>query len=280
MGSHLPPATLSVLEQQPTLPAPAQQLRVLLAEDQPINQRVVVRILEKRGHSLMDVGNGREALEALVSQSFDVVLMDVQMPDMDGIEATRVIRLQERGTARHQPIVVLTAYAIKGDRERFLAEGFDGYLSKPIASSALYETIERLVSSPAPLSIAWPDKPALAAFAPGPLNAAWDQAAALARVDNDTPFLKELIRIFLNISSNFLAELEAAVTRRDAAAIARVAHTLKGNVAMLCATPTLEQTLLVENKAIKADLDGIEADFAELKRRLIDLQAALETFAC
>ena len=119
-------------------------LRVLVAEDNLVNQRVVVRLLEKRGHQVLVANNGREAVEALQEQKFDLVLMDVQMPEMDGFEATAVIREQETSTGRHQRVVAMTAHAMKGDRERCLQAGMDGYLSKPVNPKELFEVLEGL----------------------------------------------------------------------------------------------------------------------------------------
>jgi PAS domain S-box-containing protein len=121
---------------------PAAFLRVLVAEDNPVNQRLVVRLLEKRGHSVQVAVNGREALQALDKERFDLVLMDVQMPEMDGVEATVAIRETEKGTGLHTPIIALTANAIKGDREKYLASGMDGYLAKPIRSLELDQLLE------------------------------------------------------------------------------------------------------------------------------------------
>jgi two-component system sensor histidine kinase/response regulator len=114
-------------------------LHVLLAEDNAINQLVMKRLLEKRGHRVVVVADGRQALAALDRDTFDLVFMDVQMPDMDGVEATRAIRAKElmSGGGAHQPIVALTAHAMIGDRERFLAAGMDGYLTKPIEPAAI-----------------------------------------------------------------------------------------------------------------------------------------------
>jgi CheY-like chemotaxis protein len=120
---------------------PASFLRVLVAEDNPVNQRLAVRLLEKRGHRVEVVANGREALQALDKQRFDLVLMDVQMPEMDGVEATAAIRRKERGSGWHTPIVALTANAMKGDREKYLTSGMDGYLTKPIRPLELDELL-------------------------------------------------------------------------------------------------------------------------------------------
>jgi two-component system sensor histidine kinase/response regulator len=126
-------------------------LRLLLAEDNPINQRLALRLLEKRGHSAALATTGQEALAAIEREPFDLVLMDVQMPEMDGLEATRIIRVRENGTGRHLPIVAMTAHAMKGDSERCLAAGMDAYLSKPIGARELYETIENLISPSVPV---------------------------------------------------------------------------------------------------------------------------------
>jgi len=117
-------------------------LRVLLAEDNLVNQRLAVRLLEKRGHRVVVAATGLEALKALEKESFDLVLMDVQMPEMDGLEATAIIREKEKGTGHRQPIVALTAHAMKGDREKCIEGGMDGYLSKPIRPQELDQLLE------------------------------------------------------------------------------------------------------------------------------------------
>src|SRR3984957_7158483 len=121
---------------------PAASLSVLLAEDNPVNQRLAVRLLEKRGHHVVVAGNGAEALTAMDKQDFDLVFMDVQMPEMDGLEATAVIRGKEKITGKHQPIIALTAHAMKGDREKCIAGGMDGYLTKPIRPQELDDVLE------------------------------------------------------------------------------------------------------------------------------------------
>ena len=122
--------------------APLRRLHILLAEDNRVNQRLATRLLERRGHSVVVVENGQEALSVLEQSSFDLVLMDVQMPLMDGIEATIAIREKERATRAHQDVIALTAHAMKGDQERCLAAGMDGYLSKPIHIHELDELLK------------------------------------------------------------------------------------------------------------------------------------------
>jgi CheY-like chemotaxis protein len=128
-------------------PVPADNacpLRILLAEDNPINQRIALELLNKRGHSTVVAGDGLRALEAFANQPFDVVLMDVQMPEMDGYQATEAIRRREAGSFRHTPIIAMTAHAMSGDAERCRAAGMDGYLPKPIRPSDLYDVLARL----------------------------------------------------------------------------------------------------------------------------------------
>jgi CheY-like chemotaxis protein len=120
-------------------------LRVLLAEDNRVNQRVATRLLEKRGYTVVVAEDGARALEALQEQSFDLILMDVQMPVLDGVRAAMAIREQEKTTGSHIPIIAMTAHAMAGDRERFLESGMDGYISKPFNSQELFQVIETFV---------------------------------------------------------------------------------------------------------------------------------------
>ncbi|MBI1818035.1 MAG: response regulator [Deltaproteobacteria bacterium] len=137
-GHHLPPPD-----------ATTRTLRVLLAEDNAVNQKLAQRLLEKRGHTVRVASNGQEALAAFAAEAFDLILMDVQMPEIDGLEATAAIRARERVSGTHTPIIALTANAMKGDEERCLVAGMDGYVSKPLQPAKLYEAIERLVPAPA-----------------------------------------------------------------------------------------------------------------------------------
>jgi CheY-like chemotaxis protein len=132
------------------LPAPESSLRILLAEDNVVNQRLASRLLEKRGHLVTVATTGREALDLLERESFDLVLMDVQMPDMDGLETTAIIRQREQPSGRRTPIVALTAYTMKGDRERCLAAGMDNYITKPIDGAQLLEVVESIAAAREP----------------------------------------------------------------------------------------------------------------------------------
>ena len=135
----------TVLVPRHSLEQQQRSLRVLLAEDNPVNQKLASALMQKRGHRVVVVANGREALEALQKQTFDLVVMDVSMPEMDGFEAAAVIRAKETGSQSHLPIIAMTAHAMKGDRERCLAAGMDCYVSKPVQAKELLQAIESLL---------------------------------------------------------------------------------------------------------------------------------------
>ena len=208
---------------------PARRLRILLAEDNRVNQNLATRLLEKRGHHVTLANNGKEALVALAGGSFDLVFMDVQMPEMNGLQATMVIREQERLTGGHQPIIALTALALKGDRERCLAAGTDGYLSKPISPELLDEALDsythlrrddvRLKTSSNHSSVAT-------------VNA----AELLQRIDGDRVLLAELVEILREETPGQLREARESVARGDATELERLGHALRGAFANLSAT--------------------------------------------
>ena len=195
-------------------------LRLLLAEDNPVNQRLAVRLLEKQGHQVVVAGNGREALAALDGQPFDVVLMDVQMPEMDGFEATAAIRAREPAPAPHIPIIAMTAHAMKGDRERCLEAGMDGYVSKPIRPQELFEVLEGLVTAD--------DRPSPPRRTAGGPARRLRPGRGPGRVDGDAELLKELAGLFLGECPQRMAEIRQAIDQRDASRLHQAAHTLGG----------------------------------------------------
>jgi len=196
-------------------------LRVLLAEDNQVNQLVASRILEKLGHQVTVVSSGRQAVSAAQAGKFDVIVMDVQMPEMDGLEATAEIRRWERTTGKHVPIIAMTAHAMKGDRERCLEAGMDGYTSKPIRIKELEQAISKLVptvSVDVPVSKSDEAEPVI------------DHRAVLEGFGGNRRLLSQSIRLFLADYPQRLAEIREAIGRGDANALARAAHALKGSV--------------------------------------------------
>jgi signal transduction histidine kinase/DNA-binding response OmpR family regulator len=195
---------------RPGLPRTSRKLQILVAEDNPVNQKVVLRMLEKMGHIATVAANGQEALAVLASHSFDLIFMDVQMPEMDGLTATKSIREREKQTGLHLPIVAMTAHAMKGDQELCIEAGMDGYISKPVSSKRIEATIASiLISEPAV-----PTLPIVKVA----LNSLtlWDPTKALARVDGDEQLLDEIVQIFLEETPKQLANLKRAVTEANA----------------------------------------------------------------
>ncbi len=256
--------------ERPPPRAAGRALRILLAEDNVVNQKLAVRLLEKQGHSVTVAGNGREALVALTAEPFDLVLMDVQMPEMDGLEATAQIRRAEQGSGRHVPIVAMTAHAMKGDRERCLAAGMDGYVSKPIQPGELFEAVDRL-AFPADR-----DRPDTSAQAPPEVL---DTAEVLERVGGDVELLRELVRVFLDTWPRQVAEMRAALGQRDSPALARVAHTLKGTAGTLGARAAYVAAQRLEAALREGGVTEAEAAFAALEEALARLQPALVALA-
>jgi signal transduction histidine kinase/DNA-binding response OmpR family regulator len=254
----------------PAEPA-GRRLRILLAEDNTVNQRVALHMLQKAGHSTVAVGNGREALEALSRESFDLVLMDVQMPDIDGFEATRVIRNKEALAGGHLPIVAMTAHAMKGDRERCLEAGMDDYVSKPVRKTELLRVIKSTLSKagtdPRPFS------------APtGHSDPVFDLEVALDRVDGERKFLEEVIGLFLADAPSRIEEIEEGLALQDAKKIAGGAHSLKGATGCLGAFRASAAASQLEQIGIKGDLTHAAEAVALLKEELAELTVAVSDF--
>ena len=192
--------------------------RVLLVEDGLVNQAVAANLLRRRGHEVVIANNGREALDLVEADRFDVVLMDVQMPVMDGFEATARIRERERASGEHIPIVAMTAHAMRGDRERCLEAGMDDYLAKPVDVRALYAAVERTEHDGAV------ERP--------PDEADWiDEGDLLARFGGDRKLLSEVSQVFALSTHEWMRDMRAARDAGDAGALAVAAHAIKGAVA-------------------------------------------------
>ncbi len=268
--------------------------RILLAEDGAVNRRVAVTLLEKRGHVVTAVENGRLAVDTYRSQDFDLILMDVQMPELDGFEATAEIRKIEAAHNGHIPIVAITAHAMKGDRQRCLDGGMDDYISKPFRPHELYATIERLTASeseategklvhelsgsaslfvkPVPAA-----KPKLDAeiLTPKHTKSVFDYQSALENVGGSEQIFVEMVDLFNLECPKQMDELQRAYDSGNAEAVMRAAHTLKSSVALFAAEPATTAARTIESLGSAGKLDEYPAAWEELKTQVEDLMEAL-----
>ena len=252
----------------PAAPGPKrrtkQELDILLVEDNPINRRLALHVLEKEGHRVVAAENGVAALEALEHKRFDLVLMDVQMPRMDGIETTAAIRSRERITGEHTAIVALTAYAMAGDRERCLKAGMDGYLIKPIRPAMLLEAIGRLPSSHVQ-----------AEPAPAEKKLILDRAELLDRVDGDIHLLGEITGMFLRECGPRMASVREAMENGNADRFAYDVHTLCGMFRNLSAVAAQEAAGKLEALDLKSEREKAVATYVLLEGEVQALVAEL-----
>jgi CheY-like chemotaxis protein/nitrogen-specific signal transduction histidine kinase/HPt (histidine-containing phosphotransfer) domain-containing protein len=247
-------------------PEAGRPLRILLAEDNVVNQKLATRMLEQQGHAVTVAAHGKAALAALERQAFDVVLMDMEMPEMGGLEATVRLRGREKGTGRHVPVIAMTANAMKGDRERCLDAGMDGYVTKPIQPAELWEALHALVPAAA-------GGEAAAAAPAG--DSAFDRPAALKRVGGDEGLLRELAELLLEDGPRVQRDLRDAAAAGDAARVKLFAHTLKGSVGTFEATGAFAAAERLEILARSGDLTGAPAALAALDEQLDRLWPAL-----
>jgi two-component system, sensor histidine kinase and response regulator len=300
----------------PAAPAPPRRkprrpLRILLAEDSPVNQQVAQQLLERHGHHVVIANDGRAALAALKHESFDLVLMDVQMPELDGLTATRLLRQRERKEGGHVPVVAMTANAMQGDRERCLAAGMDGYLAKPIRAEQFYAAVEQY-AAPGEAEAAAPATPAEAQAAgaqpaaPTPaeaqaaapaapaggeaeatepqgtghgqdeLAAAFDLGTALATAGGSMETLRDVAAVFQEQAPLLLEELRAGLGSGDPAAVRRAAHTIKGAAAIFGADVVAGAAADIEQRARGGELEGATELMLELERATDRLRRALQ----
>jgi CheY-like chemotaxis protein len=242
----------------------SRSLRILLAEDNVINQKLASRILENRGHSVTIAHNGREVLAAMAQESFDVVLMDVQMPEIDGFEATADLRKQDLISGSHTPIVAMTAHAMKGDRERCLNAGMDEYICKPVRPAELFAAIEKVTFSESIKSrreeqmVDWID--------------------VLERTGGDRGFLVELVSLFLDQQVPLLREIESAIDAGDHNKIEHAAHALRGAIGNFSNQEAYEAALRLERMARAGTLSMVNHPLADLKRGLHYLEQEMRNW--
>jgi CheY-like chemotaxis protein/HPt (histidine-containing phosphotransfer) domain-containing protein len=234
----------------------------LVAEDNRVNQLLVVSLLEKEGHHVVTAANGNEALALLHGQHFDLVLMDVQMPKMDGFETTRLIRSMEKQSACHLPIIAMTAHALQGDRERCLEAGMDAYVAKPVRAGELHQSIQRLF----PRGGYYTSSSSISAGT----SQGIDRAALVARLGGKEERLEKIAAVFIEESLRLIAEMHRALESHSAARLKQAAHTLKGALGIFdaaTATEAAERLELLAQSAAGADAhDALKMLQREMER--------------
>jgi PAS domain S-box-containing protein len=226
---------------------------VLLVEDNAVNQKLVSVLLGKLKYTVTLAANGQQALQELQQRSFDLILMDVQMPLMGGLETTTLIRKEEERTGNHIPIIAMTAHAMAGDRERMLAAGMDGYVSKPIRFDELFRAIE--------------------GFAPATI----DGAALLEGVNGDRKLLREMVEVFEADVPELLARIQTAIAEKDAAGLREAAHALKGSIGNFSQGPPFDAARKLERIGQENQLSGADSLFQHARKEIARLTRSLQS---
>jgi CheY-like chemotaxis protein/HPt (histidine-containing phosphotransfer) domain-containing protein len=268
-------SVLSPREQQPSLASQPRRgsrsirrrLKVLLAEDNAVNQLLASRILESLDHHVTVVSNGREALSAAQAGRFDLIVMDVQMPEMDGFEATAAIRKLEKATGKHIPIIAMTAHAMKGDRERCLAASMDGYVSKPIRVADVEQAVTQAMAA---------NQSSDAGSTSTAEDSLVDEAAILSGMDGNRKLLRDLTRIFVADCPKQLVEIKAAIQMGDTERLRRAAHALKGSVGNFGAKKAFETASQLETMGKTGKLDAAPGTYLALESELSQLTRELK----
>ncbi len=260
-----------------TLAEQSSRPRILVAEDNVVNQKLAVRMLDRLGYQPDVVSNGQEAVTAFERESYAAIVMDCQMPTMDGYEATRLIREQEEKpdasrTRAHIPIIALTANALPGDRERCKAAGMDDYLTKPVKTDDLGLILQRWVPVKAAADVAPPPPPRDMSMTDARV---FDASAMLANIGGDAELFDQLIRLFLDRHRAMMKEIESAIGQADAAALERAAHSLKGTAGNLCAPDVVLLASQLEASGRLGTLTEAPSLLVRLDRTVNELVAVL-----
>ncbi len=242
----------------------SRRLRILIAEDNPVNQAVAFGMLLKEGHNLTLAENGREAVRFHQRERPDLILMDVQMPELDGFGATREIRAAEEGSGHHTPIIAMTAHAMSGDSERCLLAGMDAYLSKPLTKELLFETIESIVDN------------GHAAIPSGTIACPpFSRTVLLDNLDGDTELLDRVTTLFKEHTPAYLDQMREAIAQRDGLALEKSAHTLLSSLGVFGAHRAREIARTLQVTGQLEDFDEAGQRFIELQKETDRIYAAL-----
>lgn len=256
--------------------------RILLAEDNAVNQKLAVNLLQKAGYSVDVVDNGKMALDAMLKNKYTLILMDVQMPEMDGLDTTRYFRIHEGNVADHTPIIAMTAHAMKGDRERCLASGMDDYLSKPLEPKEFFTTIETWIDRRVPVLDEQPgaiENTLTIENQTYPGKEIINIQDALPRFGNDKEFFKEMLIEFVESLPERLEAIEQAIIMNDPTQIGRLAHSVKGTASNFSSEPLRELSYEMELKGAAGDMIGIPGLLERMKaesQKLIEFANTIE----
>ena len=254
-----------------TIEEKRSKMKILLVEDNSVNRKFVTSLLKKRGYIVQEAFNGREAVESFNNQEIDLILMDIQMPEMDGVEATNAIRELEEGSESHIPIIAMTAHAMKGDRERFLKAGMDGYISKPVQVSELLNTIDEihhnLIKNMSGINKGKVTKPEEARLI--------DRENLMARIDSDMELLGELSDLFNEDSERLLEKIYESIQENDLPLLERNAHTIKSSVSNFSKGAAFEEAKKLEFMARDGKLKDVMEVFETLKKEVNKVKVAL-----
>lgn len=262
-----PPQAETPLITRHSLRESKRQLNLLVAEDNLVNQTLAMRLLEKIGHKVTIANNGIEAIQQWQAQRFDAILMDVDMPEMNGYEATLRIRKEEQGTGQHIPIVAMTAHAMQGAREECLRHGMDGYVTKPIDTELLWRELDKVAQGMGDKPIEMVQSVENAVVA--------DFASARVTMDDSKELYDEIVRLFFEDTPAQMKSIADGLAQQDPQAIRHGAHAIKGMVGIFGAERTMQAAVNVETMAGQ---DGCEAAIADLVAALAELEAAIRAY--
>jgi two-component system sensor histidine kinase/response regulator len=255
-------------------PRESRQLNILLAEDNAVNQKIATRMLEKLGHTVTVAENGKEALDIFTRLDFDAIFMDVQMPEMDGLTATEKIREGERQTRLHMPIIAMTAHAMKGDRERCLEAGMDGYISKPINGRELEQAIAGALYGQDATQASKSAKTQEQDVVPES-KISWDIAQTLERLGGDEKLLHEVVEIFLEEGPKQMTTLRHAIAEGNVVDIEKTAHSLKGELGYLGVSEVSKKAHELEEMGRKHNLQHTAEVFSAFEAGISGVLASM-----
>jgi two-component system, sensor histidine kinase and response regulator len=264
------PAATSPDQQRPAPAEKRRRLRLLAAEDNRVNQRLLLRLLEKEGHAVTVVEDGDAAVALSQQQKFNAILMDVQMPNMDGLQAARLIRARERGTGEHVPIIALTAHAMTGDREKCLDAGMDMYIAKPLDKQELLNALDTYSRA----------GDFLAETAPAAQPPTLDVTRALERTGGDRALLNEICELFLQESSSLVNQLSRSINEDEPDEVRRIAHRLKTSAGTIGGVRAYEAAVAVEHMSQLGSIANMAAPAGRLAQEVGALRNAVSEFLC